>query len=100
MALPDCREKNASCCWPKEERRQCSEAVHGAVVCCSLCQCREAQVVCRMLGYAGGVPFQYGYFGWGSGKIWLEDVSTGVGLGGGALCGGWLASLAPPAEDA
>ena len=36
----------------------------------------DAQVVCRQLGYAGGVAFQGPAHSWGtgSGQIWLDDV--------------------------
>ena len=35
----------------------------------------DAQVVCRSLGYSGGVAFDRAYFGRGTGRIWLDNVS-------------------------
>lgn len=34
----------------------------------------DAEVVCRQLGFPGGVAIHEAYFGEGSGRIWLDDV--------------------------
>ncbi|XP_070560707.1 scavenger receptor cysteine-rich domain-containing protein DMBT1-like isoform X2 [Ptychodera flava] len=35
----------------------------------------DAAVVCRELGYRGGIPYQAARFGEGTGQIWLDDVA-------------------------
>ena len=35
---------------------------------------RDAEVVCRQLGYGGGTSYGVAQFGRGSGRIWLDDV--------------------------
>ena len=37
----------------------------------------DAQVVCRQLGYTGGIAHKYAHFGEGSGQIWLDNVECG-----------------------
>ena len=37
----------------------------------------DAQVVCRQLGYSGGIAHKYAHFGEGSGQIWLDNVECG-----------------------
>ena len=36
----------------------------------------DAQVVCRQLGFASAIAARRrGYYGWGSGQIWLDNVN-------------------------
>ena len=35
---------------------------------------RDAEVVCRQLGYSGGTAYRSSFFGAGNGEIWTADV--------------------------
>ena len=43
-------------------------------VCDDLWSSEDAQVVCRQLGYSGGIALEDNEYGDGSGQIWLDDV--------------------------
>ena len=36
---------------------------------------KEAEVICRMLGYPNGLATNFSTFGSGSGRIWLSDLN-------------------------
>ncbi|MBI2894494.1 MAG: hypothetical protein HYY06_13160 [Deltaproteobacteria bacterium] len=44
-------------------------------VCDDAWDANDAQVVCRQLGYTGGVAYSFATFGQGVGQIWMDDVN-------------------------
>jgi len=61
-------------------------------VCDDYWDMREADVVCRQLGFTGATsPTYYAIFGRGSGPIWMDHISCGGGESSLLSCGhlGW-----------
>ena len=63
---------------------------------------QDANVVCRQLGFQGGMARGSAYFGQGSGNIWMDDVGCTGSESYLAYCdhGGWGSHNCRHTEDA
>ena len=59
---------------PSQGRVEVLWAGHWGTVCFGNWDERDAEVVCRELGYSGGTITGVEVFGYGCGHIWLNDV--------------------------
>ena len=81
------------------------EIYHGGqwgTVCDDYWDSNDAQVVCRQLGYTGGIPLEDNEYGNGADPIWLDDVDCAGYESSLSECGhrGWGVENCGHIEDA